>query len=149
ISPEVARRLWDAGVAAIDVAGAGGTSWSRVESHRARTELQRAVAETFSDWGIPTAESLRAGVEQGVPEGRHLFGCGGIRDGVDVAKAIALGAPLVGMARPFLQAAVGGRETALHLAQRALQELRVAMFALGMADLTQFRGSYRRCLTPI
>ncbi len=147
ISPEVARRLWNAGVAAIDVAGAGGTSWSRVEAHRALTELERAVAESFADWGIPTAESLRSVVEQGVPEGRHVFACGGIRNGIDVAKAIALGASLVGMARRFLEAAVGSREATLHLAQRTLQELRVAMFALGMGDLAQLRGSCRTCLT--
>ncbi|RLC57998.1 MAG: type 2 isopentenyl-diphosphate Delta-isomerase, partial [Chloroflexota bacterium] len=90
ISEEVARRLAGAGVAAIDVAGAGGSSWSQVEMHRATTERHRRVAAAFADWGIPTAESLLM-TRRGAP-GLPIIASGGIRDGIQMAKAIALGA---------------------------------------------------------
>ena len=141
ISDTVARRLWDAGVAAIDVAGAGGTSWSQVEAHRAEDGRQRAVAEAFADWGIPTAESLRLVVEAGVPDGRHVFASGGVRDGIDVAKALALGATLAGIARPFLQAAAQSAEAAVEFGQQITAELRIAMFAVGAPDLAALRAT--------
>src|SRR5690606_24865265 len=89
ISTEAARRLIEAGVSAIDVAGAGGTSWSQVEMHRAPTERLRRLAAAFGDWGIPTAESLqmvaRARYEAQRPQ-VAIFASGGIRSGVDIAK---------------------------------------------------------------
>jgi isopentenyl-diphosphate delta-isomerase len=135
IAPATARRLWDAGVAAIDVAGAGGTSWSQVEAHRAPTAGGRRVAEAFRDWGIPTAESLRLVAEAGVPAGRHLFASGGLRTGVDLAKAIALGATLGGLARPFLEAAAVSTEATVEKGRELIAELRIAMFCIGAADL--------------
>ena len=97
------------------MAGAGGTSWSQVEMHRAPTERLRRLAAAFADWGIPTAESLvavravrdRTGAEQKSP----LFASGGIRSGQDIAKCVALGADLVGLAGPFLKKAVQGRRS--------------------------------------
>lgn len=103
ISGQMARQLIEAGVAAIDVAGAGGTSWSMVESERAENDLQRQLGLTFAEWGIPTADCLVA-VRALAPD-IPLIASGGIRNGMEVAKAIALGADLVGLARPFLQAA--------------------------------------------
>jgi len=135
IAPGTAARLWDAGVAAIDVAGAGGTSWSQVEAHRAGTPGGRRVAEAFRDWGIPTAESLRLVAAAGVPAGRHLFASGGLRTGVDLAKAIALGATLGGLARPFLAAAAVSAEAAVETGRELIAELRIAMFCIGAADL--------------
>ncbi len=135
IAPGTAARLWDAGVAAIDVAGAGGTSWSQVEAHRAATPSGRRVAEAFRDWGIPTAESLRLVAAAGVPAGRHLFASGGLRSGVDLAKAVALGATLGGLARPFLEAAAVSAEAALETGRELIAELRIAMFCIGAADL--------------
>src|SRR5512143_2903579 len=110
ISERTARLLKDCGVAAIDVAGAGGTSWSQVEMHRAKSESTRQLAATFVGWGIPTAESIRM-VRRAAPDAM-VIASGGIRDGLDIAKCIALGATLGGMAGPFLRAAAESTERA-------------------------------------
>jgi isopentenyl-diphosphate delta-isomerase len=141
ISAGAARMLWDAGVAAIDVAGAGGTSWSQVEAKRIPTEAGRLVAEAFAGWGIPTIDSLRMVREAGIPEGRKLFASGGVRNGLDVAKSVALGADLAGMARPFLKAAAISPETVIELAQVIREQLRIAMFCIGAATLEELRGT--------
>lgn len=134
ISGEVARRLADVGVAAIDVAGAGGTSWSQVEMHRAKSERQRAVAAAFVGWGIPTAESLRQ-VRAAAPELR-LIASGGLKDGVDVAKCVALGASLCGLAGPLLRAADQGVEAVIERLGELTDTVRVALFATGCASIT-------------
>ena len=141
ISADAARMLWEAGVSAIDVAGAGGTSWSQVELHRIPTEHGRIVAEAFAGWGIPTAESLVAIREAGVPEGKKLFASGGIRNGIDAAKGIALGADLAGMARPFLKAAAMSAEDAVELGSVLRDQLRIAMFSIGAVTLQSLRGT--------
>ena len=143
ISAETAIRLWDAGVSAVDVAGAGGTSWSQVELYRIPTESGRLVAEAFAGWGIPTAEALAAIRNEGVPDGKKLFGSGGVRNGVDAAKAIALGADLVGIARPFLKAAAMSAEAAVELGGVLRDQLRIAMFAVGASSLSDLRGTPR------
>ncbi|HKP54700.1 MAG TPA: type 2 isopentenyl-diphosphate Delta-isomerase [Chloroflexia bacterium] len=134
ISPDAARMLWEAGVSAIDVAGAGGTSWTQVEAHRIPTERGRLVAEAFAGWGIPTAECL-TGVRAEMPEGRKLFASGGIRNGIDAAKAVALGADLVGIARPFLKAAAISDEATIELGEVIRDQMRVAMFSIGASNL--------------
>jgi isopentenyl-diphosphate delta-isomerase len=141
IAPETARRLWDAGVTAIDVAGAGGTSWSQVEAHRAPDAALRHVAEAFRGWGIPTAESLRMVREAGVPDGCHVFASGGLRSGVDLAKAVALGATLGGIARPFLEAAAVSGEEAMAAGRQLIAELRISMFCIGASDLPALRAT--------
>ncbi len=138
-SQEAARRLAGAGVAAIDVAGAGGTSWSQVEMYRADTDARRQVAATFRDWGIPTAASI-AMVRRGAP-GLPIIASGGLRNGLDVAKAIALGAHLAGMAGPFLKAAVISAQAALEAIQVAAAELRIAMFCVGAASPADLRDT--------
>jgi isopentenyl-diphosphate delta-isomerase len=139
VSAADARRLVDAGVAAIDVAGAGGTSWSEVEKHRAPTAAARAVAGAFATWGIPTADSLRA-VRQAAPH-LALIASGGLRDGIDVAKALALGATLAGLAGPFLKAASLSTEAVIEQIDILVETLRIAMFAIGAADLTTLAGT--------
>jgi len=134
ISAETARRLADAGVAAIDVAGAGGTSWSQVEMHRAPDPARARLAGAFVGWGIPTAEAL-AEVRQALP-GMPLIASGGLRSGIDIAKCLALGADLGGMAGPFLRAAAESPEAALQTVDQAIAEIRICMFATGSADLT-------------
>ncbi len=133
ISGDVARRLADVGVAAIDVAGAGGTSWSQVEMHRAKSERQRAVAAAFVGWGIPTAESLRQ-VRAAAPAVR-LIASGGLKDGVDVAKCLALGASLCGLAGPLLRAADQGVDAVVERLGELTDTVRVALFATGCASI--------------
>jgi isopentenyl-diphosphate delta-isomerase len=137
ISARVARRLVDAGVAAIDVAGAGGTSWSEVEAYRQPDPKIRHVAHSYAGWGIPTALALRETVQavSGVP----VFASGGIRSGIDAAKAIRLGASLVGMAAPVLGDAVAAAEEVRDRMEAVIAELRIAMFCTGSADLAGLR----------
>lgn len=142
ISAQTARLLIEAGVSAIDVAGAGGTSWSQVEMHRAPTERLRRLAAAFADWGIPTAESL-AMVKQVCAElGRNnlpVFASGGIRTGQEVAKCVALGADLVGLASPFLKRAVESDEAVMEEMELLIAELRITMFCSGAGSLDQLR----------
>ncbi|MGD2076987.1 MAG: type 2 isopentenyl-diphosphate Delta-isomerase [Chloroflexota bacterium] len=133
-SEGTASRLASAGVAAIDVAGAGGTSWSQVEMHRAPTPRHARVAGAFIDWGIPTADAVQF-CRNGAPR-LPIIASGGIRDGIDVAKCIALGAAAVGFAGEFLRAAVnGGVEQVIETAGMITDELRVAMFSSGAGDV--------------
>ncbi len=133
ISPQTARLLADAGVAAIDVAGAGGTSWTQVEYHRADSERFRRLARAFADWGLPTAVSLQL-VRQTLPD-MMLFASGGLRGGIDIAKCLALGATLGGMAGPFLKAAAHSVEAVAEEIAATVAELRVAMFAAGAGNV--------------
>jgi isopentenyl-diphosphate delta-isomerase len=133
ISERTARLLAEAGVAAIDVAGAGGTSWSQVEMHRASDESIRRLAGSFAAWGIPTADSI-AMVRAAAP-GFGIFASGGLRDGIDVAKCIALGATLGGLAGPFLKAAAISSEETAEAIHLIAEQLRVTMFAVGAPDL--------------
>ena len=132
-SEMTSRRLAEAGVAAIDVAGAGGTSWSEVEMHRVTDPSGRRLARAFRGWGISTAEAIR-NVRRGAPE-LTVFASGGLRDGVDAAKCLALGAHLAGMARPFLQAAVVSTDAVIREIVDTARELRVAMFCCGVRNL--------------
>jgi isopentenyl-diphosphate delta-isomerase len=148
ISEKVAAMLAGAGVSAIDVAGSGGTSWSEVEYHRAPDAFHARVARSFADWGIPTAESIQY-ARRGAPE-LPIFASGGLRDGIDIAKCIALGARLGGMAGPFLKAAAISTEAVLELAKEVTTQLRIAMFCAGAANLRELAATplYRRELRP-
>jgi isopentenyl-diphosphate delta-isomerase len=125
-SERSARLLASAGVAAIDVAGSGGTSWSEVEYHRAPTASHARVARSFADWGIPTADSIQY-VKAADPE-LTIIASGGLRDGIDIAKCIALGATVGGMAGPFLKAAAQTPEAVLELIHETARQIRIAMF---------------------
>ncbi len=142
ISTQSARALYNAGISAIDVAGAGGTSWSQVEMHRAPTARLRRLAAAFSDWGIPTAESLQAVCKVRASMGlEHLpiFASGGIRTGLDIGKCVALGAELVGLASPFLKRAVESAEAVADEMEILEAELRIAMFCSAASDITALR----------
>jgi isopentenyl-diphosphate delta-isomerase len=134
--PDIAL-LAGAGVAAIDVAGAGGTSWSQVEMHRATNPSQKRLAAAFIDWGIPTAEAI-LNVRTVAPE-MTIFASGGLRSGVDIAKCIALGAILGGMAAPFLKAAVLSLDETVQTIAEIAHEIQVCMFAAGAGDLQALR----------
>jgi isopentenyl-diphosphate delta-isomerase len=139
ISASVASRLVEAGVAVIDVAGTGGTSWSQVEMHRAAEEKQADLAARFVNWGIPTAEAVRQ-VRAALPN-TPIIASGGLRAGLDIAKSIALGAQLGGMAGPFLKAAVDSSEAVSDLIDQTVRELRVCMFATGSQDLESLKAA--------
>ncbi len=138
-SEENARRLAQCGVAAIDVAGAGGTSWSQVEMYRAPTEARRRIAATFIDWGIPTTEAI-LNIKRGAPT-LPIIASGGLRSGLDIAKCIALGAHLGGMAGPFLKAAVQSTEALIEIIDIIHTELKIAMFAAGIPDVAALRNT--------
>jgi isopentenyl-diphosphate delta-isomerase len=133
ISERTAKLLADCGIQAIDVAGAGGTSWSQVEMHRAPDEFTRELAATFVGWGIPTAESI-LNVKKAAPE-MTIFASGGLKDGLDIAKSIALGATLGGMAGQFLKAAAISTKSAVQMMKLTKRQIEVTMFAAGVGTL--------------
>jgi isopentenyl-diphosphate delta-isomerase len=137
ISAPMVRRLMEAGVAAVDVAGAGGTSWARVESERASDPIQRRLGQTFADWGIPTADCLVA-ARQAAPA-LPLIASGGLRNGLDVAKTLALGADLAGLAFPFLKAASESEEAVADLADVLIAEITTVLFCTGQRNLVALR----------
>ncbi len=133
ISVPDAELLIQAGVKYIDVAGAGGTSWSRIEAARCSDP---SLGELFQDWGIPTPEALRALAGLDVT----LIASGGIRSGVDMAKAIILGASICGMARPFLTPAMESTDAVRKVIQRIKREFVTTMFLLGAGSVEQLKG---------
>lgn len=130
-----ARRLADVGISAIDVAGSGGTSWSEVEYHRAPTQFHANVARAFADWGIPTADAIRY-AKQGAPN-LPIIASGGLRDGIDIAKSIALGATMAGLAGPFLKAADQSAEAVSNLIKELDTQLRIAMQCSGASNIDE------------
>jgi isopentenyl-diphosphate delta-isomerase len=141
LAADVVRRLLDAGVAAVDVAGAGGTAWTRIEGERAREPWRAELANDFAGWGVPTASAIAAARE--AAPGGLIFASGGVRSGLDLAKAVALGADLVGIARPFLRVAADGVEATDGYARRLIEGLRVAMFGVGASSIAQLRRTTR------
>ena len=137
LSAPLARRLTEAGVTILDVAGAGGTSWARVEAERGPARLQ-ALAAPFHDWGIPTAAAIAAVAPQMRP-GQVLIGSGGVRHGLDVARAVRLGADLAGQAAGALPAARHSTEALVAHLDDVVTQLRIAMFCTGSADLAALR----------
>ena len=134
ISPEDVEHLLAAGVKYIDIAGCGGTSWSRVESHRSDDP---ELGELFSDWGIPTPVALRL-----MKPYRHevqIIASGGIRSGIDMAKSVILGASLCGIARPFLNPARESAEAVRKVIRRFKREFTIAMFLLGAGKVEDIK----------
>lgn len=142
ISERTATLLADCGVQAIDVAGAGGTSWSQVEMYRAPDEFTRELAATFVGWGIPTAEAI-LNVRKAAPE-MNVFASGGLKDGLDIAKCIALGATLGGMAGQFLKAAAISTKSAVQMMKLTQRQIQVTMFATGAGKLSELQGKLNR-----
>ena len=139
ISTTMAAKLIDAGVDAIDVAGAGGTSWAKVESQRAENNLQRRLGRTFADWGISTADCIVQIRDRN--RDLPLIASGGLRDGMEVAKAIALGADLAGLAFPFLQAASQSESAVDESIELLIAEIKTVLFCTGNANLEQLKRS--------
>jgi isopentenyl-diphosphate delta-isomerase len=136
ISVDAAKRLVRAGVKAIDVAGKGGTSWSAVEAQRAARQGKQ-MDTAFADWGIPTEEALVT-VRQALPD-IPLIASGGIRTGVDVAKAIVLGADLAALGQPLLAAALESADKVVESLSGIIHDLKVSMLCVGAKDLAALR----------
>lgn len=135
ISAATARRLADAGIRIVDTAGLGGTSWARIEARRADDV---PLGELFAGWGVPTPDSILQAAS--VP-GLSVIGSGGLRNGVDVAKAIALGADLAGMAYRFLRPATESADAVVEKIERTVKELRVAMLCVGARTVRDLQGA--------
>jgi isopentenyl-diphosphate delta-isomerase len=140
LSGTVAERLKARGIRHVDVSGAGGTSWVAVEMHRA-DGVKRGVGETFRDWGIPTAASVALVARHGFDT---VFATGGVSTGLDIARAIAIGATVGGIARASLQVLeAGGRDGAIAFFERVEAELKAAMLLTGARNLAALRKAPR------
>jgi isopentenyl-diphosphate delta-isomerase len=133
ISGNTARALAEHGIRIIDTAGLGGTSWARIEARRAGDV---AIGEMFADWGIPSPDAIRE--VSAVPD-VFVIGSGGLRSGVDAAKAIALGARVVGMAYPFLEPATVSAEAVVDRVGRIVDELKIAMLCVGTRTIDELQ----------
>lgn len=141
ISARVARALEIRGVRAVDVAGAGGTSWAAVEHYRALEEgdaLRARMGRTFWDWGIPTAASV---LEVASSTRMAIIASGGVRTGLDVAKCLALGAHMAAMALPVLKEAVKGPGAVKELLSCVIEELRAALFITGCRHVGDLKAT--------
>lgn len=139
ISETVARNLSEIGVAGIDVAGAGGTSWSEVERLRAHTETGNNIAAAFTSWGISTADSIERA--RFAAPGLTLVASGGLRNGLDVAKAIGLGTDAAGIATPLLKLASISAEAAISALQEIIEGLRISMFCIGASSIYELKNT--------
>jgi isopentenyl-diphosphate delta-isomerase len=148
VSREVAERLAKAGVGVIDIAGAGGTNWAKIEGERVRglNAIKARISELYSEWGIPTAASI---MEVSGIRGLEVIASGGIRDGLQAAKAIALGAGFVGMARPLLKPALKGPGHVEKVITWMAEELRVAMLLTGSKTIRDLRKCRYILLGPL
>ena len=147
VSKKSAQDLLDfKNLAGIDCGGSGGTSWSKVESLCSEDERKKNIAQTFAEWGVPTAQSIlniKEAELENKNRGLNLIATGGIRNGLDLAKAIYLGADIGAMARPFLVAANNSKEDLENLIEDTIQELKIAMFACGAKKLADFKSLHK------
>ena len=148
LAPGVVAQLWQAGVRTVDVSGAGGTSWPRVEQLRAKTEQSRELGGLLSDWGIPTAASAAA-ARAAAPQ-MQIIASGGVRSGLDAARAIALGADVAGFALPMVRAhQQGGVEVARETLRNAIHAVRAAYLLCGARNSVALRASRPVVLEPL
>lgn len=141
IDGTVAEKLYNAGIAYIDVAGAGGTSWSQVEKLRSRNPLKKRAAEAFNSWGIPTKDCI-VSVRSKLPN-VPLVASGGMKNGMDAAKAITIGADMVGFARHLLKAATESAEAVIETMEQIELELKMTMFGIGAKNITELKNTKR------
>lgn len=138
-SVETLKRLSGTGVHAVDISGFGGTHWGRIEGLRSNeTEILFKVAETFANWGVSTAQSMVNALE--VKPDYQVWASGGVRNGLEVAKLLAMGAKLVGLAKPFLDIAMATENTDQLLDERLMQielELKIALFCTGAQNINE------------
>lgn len=138
-SKETIRRLQETGVAAIDVAGLGGTHWGRVEGFRSeKGQLLYEAAQTFANWGLSTVQSVLWGQE--VAKRCQIWASGGVRNGLDAAKLLALGAERIGIAQPLLAAVIDGEKQLDQVMTRFEFELKVALFCTGQKHFSEWKN---------
>lgn len=137
LSGRAAEELVASGIQGLEVSGRGGTSWAWIEAQRNPDPLRRRLGETFAHWGIPSPESIR--LCRDAAPGTLIIGSGGIRNGLDAAKAIALGADAVSIAQPLLKAAQDSPEAVIAEIEIFLLELKIAMFCCGARNLAELR----------
>lgn len=130
LSPQLIRKGMEQGIHYFDVSGSGGTSWSRIEQLRS---LNNPIGLTFQDWGLPTPWILKQC--RPIAAQTQLIASGGLRNGVDVVKSIALGARIAGMAAPFLQPAMESTQAVIDVIEQIKQEIRISLFLLGKQNL--------------
>jgi len=141
IDGSVAERLYNVGISYIDVAGAGGTSWSQVEKLRSQDPLRKAAAEAFNNWGIPTKDcivSVRSRLDN-VP----IVASGGMKTGLDAAKAITIGADVIGYARKLLESATQTADAVIETMEQIELELKMAMFGIGVQSIDALKQTDR------
>lgn len=137
----VAEKLSNVGIAYIDVAGAGGTSWSQVEKLRSKDPLRKAAAEAFNNWGLPTKDCI-VSVRSHLSEA-PIVASGGMKTGVDAAKAITIGADIIGYARHLLHAATESPEEVIQTMEQIELELKMTMFGIGVKTLEELKNTNR------
>lgn len=142
ISEADGQALFDAGIRYLDVAGHGGTSWSRIEHHRHEQSSANTLGMIFQDWGIPTPAALRANLPLR-DKGCSLIASGGVRSSLDALKGLVLGADMVGMAAPFLAPAMQSTEAIISKINEVKDSLKVGMFLLGCANVSDLIGNPR------
>lgn len=136
-------RLMSTGIAAVDISGLGGTHWGRIEGARAMKDpIRQHAAETFKNWGISTVDSLQQAIR--LTPNYEVWGSGGVRNGLDAAKLLYLGASTIGFAKPILQAAQKSTEAVITFMQTVEYELKVALFCTGHATIEALQESYTR-----
>ena len=138
ISVEDVQLMLPHGIRIFDVAGSGGTSWSRIEHHRQAGSTRNDLGLTFQDWGLPTPRALWE--LRGLSRDVTLIASGGVRSGLDMAKAMVLGASLCGLAAPFLKPAMQSANAVVKTIHHLHREFRTAMFLLGLPRVDQLRG---------
>jgi len=153
ISEETAKKLLKAGVSGIDVGGAGGTSWIEVEKNRTTSKIFKKVADDFGQWGIPTAESIlsvkkaqenikKIEIKSGkIKNPVKIIASGGIRSGLDVAKAIALGADITGIGLPVLKNIHLSVDKCMEYIREVALGLKIAMFGIGASSIGELKNS--------
>ncbi|MGY0695011.1 type 2 isopentenyl-diphosphate Delta-isomerase [Virgibacillus sp. FSP13] len=139
IDGTVAEKLYHAGVSFVDVAGAGGTSWSQVEKLRSKDPLRKAAAEAFNSWGNPTKDCI-VSVKSKLPD-IPIVASGGMKTGVDAAKAMTIGADMVGFARQLLQGATESEEKVMQAMEQIEFELKMVMFGIGVKSIHELKNT--------
>jgi len=145
ISKEIAQNLIEVGIEVIDVSGVGGTSWVAVEYYRAKQEKIKSkidLGKLFWDWGIPTAASiLEVSSVTNNSSGTKIIGSGGIRSGIDIAKALRIGADFAAMARPFLMVALEGQKNIEEFIEKTIRELKITMLLTSSKNIGELKNA--------